>query len=88
MQIYSENHYYHVVITEVDNGKEKVLHDANHGGMYALIDSVDGEQFEELVVHDSLPNIAQKLNDSKHGAVAARACVFANMFGKEGTDNE
>ena len=88
MQNYSENHYYHVVITEVDNGEEKVVHDDNHGGMYALIDSVDGNSFEELVLHDSLPNIAQKLNDSEHGAVAARVCVFANTFGKEGKDNE
>ena len=89
MQNYSENHYYHVVITEVDNGKETVVHDENHGGMYALLDSVDGSSFEELILHDSMPNIAQKLFESEHGLDAAKACMFAaKVIGKEGADNE
>ena len=87
-QDYSENHYYRVVITEVDNGTEKVMHDEKHGGLYALMDSVDGKSFKELVLNDSLGHMATKIADSKHMKQAAKLATMFGMFDKANGESE
>ena len=79
---------YKVVITEIDeNGAEKVVHDEMHSGMTCLFDSPDGEGFSELVLNDSLGNMATKIADSKHMKQAAKLATMFGMFDKANGEN-
>lgn len=79
---------YKVVITEIgENGAEKVVHDEMHSGMTCLFDSPDGEGFSELVLNDSLGNMATKIADSKHMKEAAKVAMMFGIFNKDNGEN-
>lgn len=80
---------YKVVITEIgENGAEKVVHDEMHSGMTCLFDSPDGEGFSELVLNDSVGNMATKIADSKHMKRAAKLAAMFAMLDKGNSDSE
>ena len=78
---------FRVIIAEIDpeTNIATEVHNALHSGMTCLLDSPDGEGFTEVVLHDSIGNIAQKIKDSNH---CKKAAMLAMMFGFGNDDKE
>lgn len=71
---------YRVVITEIDteNGTETVELDDQYMGLTLVADCADGERMSEIVLHDNVLNMANKLaaGSKTHKAVKLAAMMM------------
>lgn len=73
---------YHVVITSYDDEtKETETHvDKDFNGLSILADNTDGESFHEIVLHDNIMGLAQKIHQSKNFSKAAKLVSVLDGF--------
>ena len=70
---------YRVKITEIDGEDKKVLHEADFNSI-AMLASCEGNKFAEVMVNESIADLAFKISQSKQIIKSAEIAVEFNKF--------
>lgn len=80
---------YRVVIEEINDEGNRVIHDEMHSSIAALMESADGTGFNEVLMHTNMMEMANLIVQSKRFRGAAEmATAFAKYIDREKAEDK